>query len=335
MPLLTREIGIDLGTMNTVIAEGNQILLHEPTVVAKLVDEEKIVEWGQTAKEMEGKVPEVIEVIWPMQHGVIADYDIVETLLHYLTRKICGPMVFFRPRLMLSVPYGVTSVESRAVYEAGIGAGGREIYRVPQPLAAALGVDLPISNPAGNMIILLGGGVNQAGVIAMNGIVTADSDRTGGLAFDEAIQAYARKRFGVVIGQPTAEALKIRIGAAIPQDQQLSMEVQGQDQVTSLPRPIIITTDDIVEALQEPLADLVRLTKRVLEKTPPELISDIIDRGAAMCGGGALLRGIDKFLTKSLGIPVYQVDNPTTCVAEGTSKALAMREVLRRSLSVA
>jgi len=182
------------------------------------------------------------------------------------------------------------------------------------------------------MLISLGGGTNQVAVLAMNGIVSADTSRTGGLAMDEAIIAYVRKKHGLVIGQPTAEQLKIRIGAAVPQDQQYSMEIQGQDQVTGLPRAITLTTDDIIEALQEPLAEIVALNKRVLEKTPPELISDIIDRGVAMCGGGALLRGMDKFLTKSLGIPAYLVDNPTTCTAEGVVKGMALREALRRSL---
>jgi rod shape-determining protein MreB len=330
---LTRELGIDLGTTNTIFAEGSQILLQEPTMVAIVNDEDKMVEWGQAAKDMEGRVPDTIEIVHPLRHGVIAEYEVTETLLGYLTKKVCGPMRVFRPRMMITVPFGVTSVEGRAVHEAGIGAGSREVFLIPQPLAAALGVDLPIATPSGNMVICLGGGVNQIGIISLNGIVTGDSARTGGTDLDDAIINYVRKRFGVIIGQSTAEQLKIRIGAAFPQDQQLSQEVQGQDQVTSLPRPVVLTTDDIVEAVQEPLSDLIKLTKKVLEKTPPELISDIIDRGAAMCGGGSLLRGIDKFLTRSIGIPVYMVDNPLTCTAEGAVKALEMRESLKRSLT--
>jgi rod shape-determining protein MreB and related proteins len=333
MAILTRELGVDLGTSNTVFAEGSQILLQEPTMVAVIVDENKMVEWGQAAKEMEGRVPDSIEVIRPLRHGVIAEYEVTETLLGYLTRKVVGPMRVFRPIMMITVPYGVTSVEGRAVHEVGIGAGSREVYLIPQPLAAALGVDLPIATPSGNMIISLGGGVNQVAIMSLNGIVTGESARTGGQDFDEAITVYVRKRFGVIIGQSTAELLKIKIGAAIPQDNQLSMEIQGQDQVTSMPRPVVLTTDDIVEALQEPLNDIVKLTRKVLEKTPPELISDIIDRGAAMCGGGSFLRGIDKYLTKSMGIPVYMVDNPLTCTAEGAIKALSMREILRKSIS--
>ncbi len=332
MPVFTRELGIDLGTMNTVIAEGNQIVYQEPTVVAIVVEEQKMVEWGQAAKDMYGRVPETIEVVRPLKHGVIAEYEITENLLKFLIKKICGPMSIFPPRVMITVPHGITSVESRAVQEAGLGAGSREVYRIPAPLAAAIGVDLPIGTPSGNMIISLGGGTAQVAVLAMNGVVTAETARTGGIRLDDAIISYARKKYGIIIGQPTAEQLKIRIGAAIPQEQSESLEVQGQDQVSGLPRPINLSTDDIMDALQDPLNEIVSTAKHVLEKTPPELISDIIDRGVALCGGGALLRGIDKFLTKALGIPAYLVDNPMTCTAEGTARAISMRESLRRSL---
>jgi len=334
MPVFSRELGIDLGTVNIVIAEGKQIILQEPTVVAIVADEQKMVEWGQAARDMLGRVSESIEVVRPMQHGVIAEFEVTENLLHFLIKKICGPMLVFRPKLILTVPYGITSVETRAVHEAGLGAGSREVVLIKQPLAAGLGIDLPISTPSGNMIISLGGGTNQAAVLAMNDIVSAVTSRTGGLAMDDAIIFYVRKKYGVIIGQPTAELLKIRIGAAISQENQLSIEVQGQDQVTSLPRPVNLTTDDIVEALQGSLNEVVVMVKRLLEKTPPELISDIIDRGVALCGGGALLRGIDKYLTKSLGIPAYPVDNPLTCTAEGASRAMGMRETLRRSLVI-
>ncbi len=332
MPVFTRELGIDLGTLNTIIIEGNQILLQEPTVVALVVEEQKMVEWGQSARDMMGRVSDSIEVVRPLRNGVIAEFEITENLLQYLVKKICGPMRIFPPRLIITIPYGITSVETRAVHEAGLGSGSRDVVLIKQPLAAALGIDLPINTPSGNMIISLGGGTNQAAVLAMNDIVTAETSRTGGLFIDEAISAYVRKKYGLIIGQPTAEQLKIRIGAAVPQDTQLTMEIQGQDQVTGLPRPVTLTTDDIVEAIEDPLNEMVQMVKRVLEKTPPELISDIIDRGVALCGGGALMRGIDKFLTKTLGIPAYLVDNPSTCTAEGASKALAMRESLRRSL---
>jgi rod shape-determining protein MreB len=318
--------------MNMVVVEGNQILLQEPTVVAIVVEEQKMVEWGQAARDMTGRVPDSIEVVRPLQNGVIAEYEITENLLGFVVKKLSGPMVIFRPRIMITVPYGITSVETRAVHEAGLGAGSRDVYLIQQPLAAALGVDLPIGTPSGNMLISLGGGTNQAAVLAMNGIVSAETSRTGGLRMDDAIVNYVRKKYGIIIGPSTAEQLKIRIGAAIPQDEQQVMEVQGQDQVSGLPRPVNITTNDIVEALQDPMNELVITTRRVLEKTPPELISDIIDRGVALCGGGALLRGVDKYLTKALGIPAYLVDNPTTCTAQGAARAIGMREALKRSL---
>ncbi len=332
MASFTRELGIDLGTMNIVIAENNQVVLQEPSYVALIPDELKMVEWGQAAKDMIGKVPERIEIIRPLVHGVIAEFEITENLLGYLVKKICGSLLFFRPRLMITIPYGITSVESRAVHEAGLGAGSRDVYLIHQPLAAAIGVDLPIAAPTGNMIICLGGGTNQAAVLSMNDIITAQTDRTGGLTMDEAIVVFIRKKFGVIIGQPTAEQIKLRIGAAVMDNFAESMEIQGQDQVSGLPRPVTVTTEDVVEALQEPLSTLADLAKKVIETTPPELISDIIDRGVALCGGGALLRGIDKFLTKSLGVPAYLVDYPTTCTAEGAIRALKLRDILARSL---
>jgi rod shape-determining protein MreB len=333
MSFLTRELGIDLGTANLVIVEGNQVLLNEPTVVAIVVYEQKMVEWGRAARDMFGRVSDTLEVVWPLQHGVIAEYEITENLLRHIIRnKVSGTIPLFPPRIMLTVPYGVTSVESRAVHEAGLGAGPREVYMIPQPLAAAIGVDLPIGTPSGNMLISIGGGTIQPAVLAMNDVVRAETLRTGGLRMDEAIVGHIRKKYGIIIGQPTAEQLKIKIGAAVPQDQNQTLEVQGQDQVSGLPRPVSLSTDDIVDALQDPLQEMVNCTRRVLEKTPPELISDIIDRGVALCGGGAMLRGIDKYLTKALGIPAYLVDNPTTCTAEGASRALGMRAALSRSL---
>ncbi len=332
MPALSHELGIDLGTLNTRIAEGKNILIQEPTIVAILLDELKLVEIGKTALDMLGRVPENIEVNRPMRYGVIAEYEITENLLRELVRQVTGRMLLFRPKLMITVPYGVTSVERRAVFEAGLGAGSRDVNLIQQPLAGAIGVDLPIGTPTGNMIISLGGGTTQAGVLAMHGIVSAETTRVAGLRLDDAIIDYVRKKYGLIIGQITAEQLKIRIGAAIPQDNQQSMQIQGQDQVSGLPKPATLTTDEIVEALQPPLDEIAGMVRHVLEKTPPELISDIIDRGVALCGGTSLLRGIDKFLTKSLGIPAYLVDNPTTCVVEGAAKAFSMIDVLSRNL---
>jgi len=329
---LSRELGIDLGTLNTRIAEGKNILIQEPTVAAILLEELKLVEIGQSALDMLGRVPESIEVNFPMRYGVIAEYEITENLLREWVRQVTGRMLLFRPSLMITIPFGITSVERRAVYEAGLGSGSRDVNLIQQPLAAALGVDLPIGTPTGNMIICLGGGTTQAAVLSMNGIVSAKTSRTAGLALDEAIIDFIRRKYGLIIGQPTAEQLKIRIGSAIPQDEQSVMEIQAQDQVTGLPRPATLTTDEIVEALQSPLELIATSVRRVLEQTPPELISDIIDRGVALCGGTSLLRGIDRYLTKTLGIPAYLVDNPTTCVVEGAAKSFSMLEILSRNL---
>ncbi len=332
MALFSKELGIDLGTLYTRVVEGGQLLLEEPTVAAIVVQEQKMVAWGQEAHDMYGRVPESLEVTRPLTNGVIADYEVTEYLLSALLHKLSGPLRIFKPRVMITHPYGVTSVESRAVHEAVLQAGSREAFLIPQPLAAALGVDLPIGTPSGNMILCLGGGTTQAAVLAMYGIVAAETLRAGGLALDEAICAYVRKKYGIIIGQLTGEQIKIRIGAAVPQDEEQSIEVQGQDQVSGLPRPATLTTGEVVEALRDPLADVVETARRVLEKTPPELVSDIIDRGVALVGGGALLRGIDKLLTKELGVPAYLVDNPTTCTAEGSARGLGMYPLIRRNL---
>ena len=332
MALFSKDLGVDLGTMFTRLADSTQVLMQEPTIVAIEVDEQKMVAVGREALDMSGRVPDNIEVSRPLRNGVIADYEITETLLSYVLQRVSGSLRVFRPRVMISVPYGVTSVERRAVYEAVMEAGAREATLIHQSLAAALGIDLPIGSPSGNMVICLGGGCTEASIMAMYGIVAADTLRKGGLDLDDAIVSYVRRKYGVVIGQLTAEQLKFKIGAAVPQDTENSLEVQGQDQVTGLPRPVTLTTGEIVEALQEPLKDVTETCRRVLERTPPELVADIIDRGVALCGGGALLRGVDKLLTKSLGIPAYLVDNPMTCVVEGAIRGLGMINVLRRNL---
>jgi rod shape-determining protein MreB len=314
------------------VAEGNEIVFQEPTVAAIIIEEQKMVAWGQEALNMLGKVPESLEVTRPLVNSVIADYEVTEYMLSALLKKLAGPLRMFGPRVMMTVPYGVTSVESRAVHEATLQAGSREAYLIQQPLAAALGVDLPIGTPSGNMLICLGGGSTQAAVMAMYGIVSAETLRAGGLSLDDAVIGYVRKKYGLIIGQLTAEQVKIRIGAAIPQEQEQSIEIQGQDQVSGLPRPATITTGEVVEALRDPLKNIMETARRVLEKTPPELVSDIIDRGVALTGGGALLRGIDKLMTKELGIPAYRVDNPTLCTAQGAVRALTMYPVIRRNL---
>jgi rod shape-determining protein MreB len=322
MAVFSKDLGVDLGTMVTRIAAGDKLVLEEPTVVAIAVDEQKIVSIGEEAQTMLGRVPDSIEVARPMQNGVIADYEITEKLLEYLIRKVSGSNRFFRPKVMITVPFGVTSVESRAVHEAILQAGTREAFLVQQPLAAALGMDLPIGTPSGNMVLCLGAGTTQAAVLAMYGIVAAESLRAGGMHLDEAIISYVRKKYGLIIGSTTAERLKLKLGTAIRQEEEKSIEIQAQDQVSGLPRPLNLTNDDILEAITDPLKRFVETARKVLEKTPPELVSDIIDRGVAICGGGAALPGIDRLMTRELGVPAYLVDNPLTCVAEGAAIAL-------------
>jgi len=322
MAVFSKDLGVDLGTMCTRMVSGGNLVLEEPTVVAIAVDEQKIVSVGEEAQTMLGKVPESIEVARPMQNGVISDYEITEKFLEYIIRKVSGSNRFFRPKVMITVPYGVTSVESRAVHEAILQAGTREAYLIQQPLGAALGMDLPIGTPSGNMVLLLGAGTVQAAVLAMYGIVAAESLRAGGMQLDEAIVSYIRKKYGLIIGTATAEKVKLELGTAVRQDEERSIEIQAQDQVSGLPRPLNLTNDDVMEALSVPLMTFVETARKVLEKTPPELVSDIIDRGVAICGGGAFLPGIDRLMTKELGVPAYLVDNPLTCVAEGAAIAL-------------
>ncbi len=334
MALFSKELGIDLGTMYTRIAEGNQVVLQEPSVVAVDIEDQKIVEVGQAALNMMGRVSEDLEVTRPLRNGVVAYFEYTQLFLRHMIQRVSGPLRIFKPQVMVTHPYGVTSVERRAVHEATLEAlgSGANALMVPQPIAAALGIDLPIGTPTGNMVVLLGGGCTQAAVIAMHDIVSGDMLREGGLQLDEAIVAYVRKKYGLIIGLPTAEQVKIKIGAAVPQDEEMSIELQGQDQVTGLPRPFTLTTSEVVEALEESLDKIFESIRQVLEKTPPELASDIIDRGIALCGGGSLLRGIDKLTTQKLGIPTYLADNPLTCVAEGAVRALELYPIIQRNL---
>jgi rod shape-determining protein MreB len=329
MGLFSRDLGIDLGTIFIRVAEGDQIVLQEPTIVAVDIEEEKMLAVGEEAQGMIGRVSEEIEVVRPLQNGVVAYFELTQVLLERMVKSVSGPLRVFKPRLMMAHPYDITSVERRAVHEAVISLG--DIYMIPQPLAAALGVDLPIGTPSGNMIVCMGGGCTQAAVLAMNDIVSGETLRQGGLYLDEAIATYVRRKYGLLIGQPTAEQAKIEIGAAVPQDEEVSIELQGQDQVSGLPRTFTLTTGEVVEAVQEPLQNVFETVRLVLEKTPPELASDIIDRGIALCGGGALLRGMDKLMTKQLGVPTYLVDNPVSCVAEGTTRAMEMLPILERN----
>jgi len=331
--LLGKEIGIDLGTVNVLVyVRGRGIVLQEPSVVAISVEEDKIVAVGDEARAMLGRTPGAFEVIRPLRDGVIADYMITERMLHYFLRKAGGVSRLLKPRVMVSVPYGVTSVERRAVREAALDAGAGRAHLIPEPLAAALGAGLPIGSPSGNMVVDLGGGASEAAVIAMNGIVAASSVRVGGVRLDEAIIAYTRRKYNLNIGQPTAEEVKIRIGSALPLDEPLRMEVQGRDQVAGLPRTIELTSDEVTEALTEPLAAMVNMVKSVLERTPPELSSDIIERGIALVGGTALLRKVDELLTRETGVPAWVAEAPMACVAIGAGKALEQYDTLRRSV---
>ncbi len=332
MGIFSRKLGVDLGTNNVLIYANGQIVLQEPSMVALTIEDERVVAVGQEARDMWGRHPEHIDVVRPLRDGVIADYEVTEAMLRYFFRKVGGRMQLRGPEVMLSVPYGVTSVEKRAVHEAAVRAGAREAYLLPEPLLAALGAGMPISTPAGNMIFNLGGGASEAAVLAMNGIVVAESVRMGGMRLDEAIINYVRRKYSLVIGEPTAESVKIQIGAAVPIGEELSMEIQGRDQVGGLPRTITITTSEVIEAIQEPLSSIVGAAQSVLEKTPPELASDIIDRGVVLTGGGALLRGIEEYITQKIGVPAYRAENPMLAAAVGAGRALDDLAFLRRTL---
>jgi rod shape-determining protein MreB len=329
--MFEKQLGIDLGTVNVLVnLRGRGIVLQEPSVVAISPDEYKILAVGEEARAMLGRTPEAIEVLRPLRDGVIANYRVTQRMLEYFIRKTAGGARLVKPRVMISVPYGVTSVEHRAVREAAIEAGAGRAHLIPEPLAGALGAGLSIGTPSGNLILDMGGGTSEAAVIAMNGIVVASSVRVGGLRMDDAIAAYIRRKHNLIIGQPTAEEMKIRIGAVLQLDEELSMEVQGRDQVAGLPRTISVSTNDVVEALAEPVAAIIGVVKSVLEKTPPELSSDIIDRGIVMIGGGALLRKMDELVARETGVPAYVAEAPMACVALGAGKALEHYEALRR-----
>jgi rod shape-determining protein MreB len=333
--MLAKHIGVDLGTVNVLVwVKGRGIILQEPSVVAIAVNDSKIVAVGSDAREMLGRTPETIEVARPLRDGVIADYVVTEAMLRYFIEKVAGRLRLFKPLIAISVPVGVTSVESRAVHDAAIQAGGREAYLIPEPLAAALGAGMPANTPTGNLVVDIGGGTSEAAVISMNGIVEFASVRVGGNRIDETIISYVKRKYNLMIGEQTAEEVKIKVGSALPLEEEdgLTIEVRGRDQVSGLPKTILITSSEVTEAIAEPLATIVGVVKAVLEKTPPELASDVIDRGIVMTGGGALLRGFDQLLTKATGVPCYVADNPIACVALGAGKALEDYEVIKRSL---
>jgi rod shape-determining protein MreB len=331
--MFSKQIGIDLGTVNVLVhVAGRGIVLQEPSIVAISNEENKIVAVGEEARAMYGRTPEVLEVMRPLRDGVIADYQVTYSMLRHFVKKVSGRFNLFGPILMISVPYGVTSVERRAVHEAALEAGARRAHLVPEPLAAAMGAGLPVGTPTGNMVVDMGGGTSEAAVISMNGIVVANSVRMGGVRMDEAIVSYVRRKYNLMIGEPTAEEIKIRIGSALPLEEDLEMEIQGRDQVAGLPRTATISSSEVTEALAEPLSAIVSMVRSVLEKTPPELSSDIIDRGMVMVGGTTLLRKMDQLLTRETGVPAYLAEAPMACVALGAGIALRNYHVLKRSV---
>ncbi|MEP7200236.1 MAG: rod shape-determining protein [Chloroflexota bacterium] len=333
--LFAKQIGIDLGTVNILVyVHGKGIVLQEPSVVAIRTTDNTPVAIGEEARAMIGRTPENIEVARPMRDGVIADYVVTEAMLRYFVEKICGRLRLPKPSLMVSVPVGVTSVESRAVHDAAIQAGGdaNKTYLIQEPLAAALGAGLPVETPSGNMVVDVGGGVSEAAVISLNGIVVSSSVRVGGLKLDEAIANYIRRKYNLMIGDQTAEDIKIQIGSALPLEEKLTIDVRGRDQVAGLPKTISVTSDEVTEAIAESLTTIVSMVRSVLEKTPPELSSDVIDRGMVLTGGGALLRNMDVLLSRETGVPCYIADNPIACVALGAGKALENYEVFKKSL---
>jgi rod shape-determining protein MreB len=324
------KIGIDLGTANVLVyVKGRGIVIQEPSVVA-VSDDNQIVAVGEQAREMIGRTPGNITAIRPMKDGVIADYVITEAMLRYFIKK--AGRSFTKPDVMISVPSGVTSVEKRAVRDAALKAGAGEAYLIEEPLAAAIGANVPISSPSGNLIIDIGGGTSEIAVIALGGIVVSESVRVGGNRFDDAIVNYVRKKYNLMIGERTAEEVKMAIGAALPLERELHMEVRGRDLIAGLPRTIPLTSSEVMEALETPLQQIVTAVRSVLEKTPPELSSDIIDKGMVMSGGGSMLRNIDKLLTQVTGVPCHVAENPLNCVAVGTGLALEHFEFFKKSL---
>lgn len=328
---MARKIGIDLGTANVLVyIKGKGIILSEPSVVAISTKSDRVRAVGAEALAMLGREPESIEVIRPMLNGVIADYETTRVMLEYFIKKTRG---IGKPDVMICIPAGVTSVEMRAVRDAAREAGARRAYLIREPLAAAIGANIPVAQPSGNLIIDIGGGTTEVAVISLNDIVVSTSVRVGGNKFDEAIAAYIKRKYNMMIGERTAESVKIEIGSALPLERPLTMQVRGRDQVAGLPRTIEVDSNEITDAIQEPLDAIISAVRAVLVETPPELSSDIIDKGMVMTGGGSMLRRINELLTEVTGVPCYVADQPANCVAIGTGLALEHLETLKDSLS--
>ena len=329
---LVPEIGIDLGTANILVYKrGVGIVLREPSVVAIDRNSKKVKAVGEEARLMLGRTPGNIVAIRPMSDGVIADYTTTEKMLSYMIAKVCGKRRMFKPRVIICVPSGVTSVEKRAVWQAAISAGAGEAATIEETMAAAIGAGLPIGTPGGNMVVDIGGGTSDIAVISLGGIVVSRSLRIGGNKMDEVIIRHIRNNYNLMIGERTAEELKIRIGSVFPMDEETTMEVRGRDLIAGLPKTVVVSSAEVREALAEPISQIVDKVKAVLEQTPPELSSDIIERGITLTGGGGLLRGFDRLLSLATSIPVQVAEDPLSCVAIGTGRALEEFSAIRDS----
>ncbi len=330
--IFSRDLGIDLGTANSLVyVKGRGVVLREPSVVAIQKDTGQILAVGEEAKQMIGRTPGNIVAIRPLKDGVIADFDTTQAMIRYFINKaLRGRRFFLRPRVVIGVPSGVTTVEERAVREAALQAGAREVYLIEEPLAAAIGAGLPVHEPIGNMIVDIGGGTTEVAVISLGGIVTSRSIRVAGDEMDEAIIQYVKKHYSLMIGERTAEEIKIKIGSAYKPEGRGSEDVRGRDLVTGLPKTIRVSAEQIYEALSEPVAAILEAIKATLERTPPELAADIMDRGIIMAGGGALLKGLDRLVSEQTGMPVSLADDPLLAVVRGTGYVLDNIEILRR-----
>ncbi|MBF0252260.1 MAG: rod shape-determining protein [Candidatus Omnitrophica bacterium] len=325
------DMGIDLGTASTLVYLKNEgIVLCEPSVVAIEAGTSNVLAVGEEAKRMLGRTPGNIVAIRPMRDGVIADFEITESMLRYFIKKVHHSKGLVRPRIVVAVPSGITEVERRAVKDSALHAGAREVYMIEEPLAAAIGVGLPIHEPSGNMIIDIGGGTTEMAVISLAGLVFSKSIRIGGDELDEAIIGYLKRTYNLMIGERTAEEIKIKIGSGYPLQEEMTMEVRGRDLVAGLPKMIVINSEEIREALSEPVSQIVEAVRITLERTPPELSADLIEKGLILAGGGSLLRGLDKLISEETGLPVHIADDPLTAVVLGTGKVLSELGYLKR-----
>jgi rod shape-determining protein MreB len=331
--MFSKKIGIDLGTANSLVyLEGQGVVLNEPTVVAVSSESGEILAVGNVAKDMLGRTPEEIEASRPLRDGVIADYVVTEAMLSFFLDKVAGRFRLFKPEVMVCVPAGITSVERRAVLDATISAGARNAYLIDEPLAAAIGAKIPIGIPSGNMIVDIGGGSTDTAVISLGGVVVYNSAKTAGNKIDEAIALYVRRKFNLIIGERTAEEIKLTIGSATLLDKDTNMEIRGRDSITGLPKSVELKSGQVTEAILPVLNQILDSVKQVLEQTPPELASDIIDKGIVMSGGTALLKNIDKFFTQTLGVPCHVAEDPMLCVVYGTGMVLENIDLYRKNI---